>query len=45
LKYKRFGLRANLAKVEEFGDKDFAQTINLARILFGEGILLRRDAR
>jgi hypothetical protein len=45
LKYKRFGLRANPAKVEDFGDKDLLKHINLARILFGEVIPLRRDAR
>jgi hypothetical protein len=39
------GLRANPAKVEDFGDKDLLQDIDLARILFGEVISLRRDAR
>ncbi|HTN97436.1 MAG TPA: hypothetical protein VL101_10710 [Nordella sp.] len=37
--------RANPAKVEGFGDKDLLQDIDLARILFGEVIPLRRDAR
>jgi hypothetical protein len=37
--------RANPAKVEDFGDKDLLQDIDLARILFGEVIPLRRDAR
>jgi hypothetical protein len=37
--------RANPAKVEDFGDKDLLQDTNLARILFGEVIPLRRDAR
>jgi hypothetical protein len=37
--------RANPAKVEDFGDKDLLQDINLARILFGEVMPLRRDAR
>jgi hypothetical protein len=39
------GTRANPAKVEDFGDKDLLQHIDLARILFGEVIPLRRDAR
>jgi hypothetical protein len=39
------GPRANPAKVEDFGDKDLLQGIDLARILFGEVIPLRRDAR
>jgi len=37
--------RANPAKVEDFGDEDLLQDIDLARILFGEVIPLRRDAR
>jgi hypothetical protein len=37
--------RANPAKVEDFGDRDLLQEIDLARILFGEVIPLRRDAR
>jgi hypothetical protein len=37
--------RANPAKVEDFGDKDLLQHIDLARILFGEVIPLRREAR
>ncbi len=37
--------RANPAKVEDFGDKDLLRDIDLARILFGEVIPLRRDAR
>jgi hypothetical protein len=37
-------IRANPAKVEDFGDKDLLQHLNLARILFGEVIPLRRDA-
>jgi hypothetical protein len=37
--------RANPAKVEDFGDKDLLQGIELARILIGEVISLRRDAR
>ena len=37
--------RANPAKVEDLGDKDLLQHIDLARILFGEVIPLRRDAR
>jgi hypothetical protein len=37
--------RANPAKVEDFGDKDLLQNIDLARILFGEVVPLRRDAR
>jgi hypothetical protein len=37
--------RANPAKVEDFGDKDLLQHIDLARILFSEVIPLRRDAR
>jgi exodeoxyribonuclease-3 len=36
---------ANPAKVEDFGDKDLLQHIDLVRILFGEVIPLRRDAR
>jgi hypothetical protein len=39
------GLRANPAKVEDFGDKDLLQHIDLARIHIGEAIPLRRDAR
>jgi hypothetical protein len=38
-------VRANPAKVEDFGDKDLLQHIDLARILIGEAIPLRRDAR
>jgi hypothetical protein len=30
--------RANPAKVEDFGDKDLLQDVDLARILFGEVI-------
>jgi hypothetical protein len=37
--------RANPAKVEDFGDEDLLQHIDLARILIGEAIPLRRDAR
>jgi hypothetical protein len=37
--------RANPAKVEDFGDQDLLQHIDLARILFGEVTPLRRDAR
>jgi hypothetical protein len=37
--------RANPAKVEDFGDNDLLQDFALARILFGEVIPLRRDAR
>ncbi len=37
--------KANPAKVEDFGDKDLLQDIDLARILFGEVIPLRREAR
>jgi hypothetical protein len=37
--------RANPVKVEDFGDQDLLQYIDLARILFGEAIPLRRDAR
>jgi hypothetical protein len=40
-----FVSRANPAKVGDFGDKDLLQDIDLARILFGEVIPLRRDAR
>jgi CO/xanthine dehydrogenase Mo-binding subunit/aerobic-type carbon monoxide dehydrogenase small subunit (CoxS/CutS family) len=36
---------ANPAKVEDFGDRDLLQDIDLARIHFGEVIPLRRDAR
>ena len=36
--------RANPAKVEDFGDKDLLQHIDLARFLFGEVIPLRREA-
>jgi len=43
ISYLRF--RANPAKVEDFGDKDLLHDIDLARILFGEVIPLRRDAR
>jgi hypothetical protein len=39
----RADTRANPAKVEDFGDKDLLQ--DLARILFGEAIPLRRDTR
>jgi hypothetical protein len=39
------GHRANPAKVADFGDKDLLQHIDLARILVGEVISLRRDAR
>jgi hypothetical protein len=38
-------LRENPAKVEDFGDKDLLQDIELARILFGEVVPLSRDAR
>jgi hypothetical protein len=37
--------RANPAKVEDFGDEDLLQHFDLARILIGEVIPLRRDAR
>jgi hypothetical protein len=37
-------LRANPAKVEDFGDEDLLQDIGLTRILFGEAIPLRPDA-
>jgi hypothetical protein len=37
--------RANPAKVADFGDKDLLKTIDLARILVGDAIPLRRDAR
>ncbi|QIG48013.1 hypothetical protein G5V57_09940 [Nordella sp. HKS 07] len=37
--------RANPAKVEDFGDEDLLQHIDLARILIGEVNSLRRDAR
>jgi hypothetical protein len=37
--------RANPTKAEDFGDKDLLQHIDLARILFGEAIPLRRYAR
>jgi hypothetical protein len=37
--------RANPAKVADFGDEDLLQDIELARILFGEVVPLRRDAR
>jgi hypothetical protein len=37
--------RANPAKAADFGDKDLLQHIDLARILFGEVIPLRPDAR
>jgi hypothetical protein len=36
---------ANPAKVEDFGDKDLLQNIDFARILFGEVIPPRREAR
>jgi hypothetical protein len=36
---------ANSAKVADFGGKNLLQDIGLARILFGEVIQLRRDAR
>jgi hypothetical protein len=31
--------------LKDFGDKDLLQDIDLARILIGEAISLRRDAR
>jgi hypothetical protein len=37
--------RANIAKVEDFGDKDLLHHLDLARIPFGEVLPLRRDAR
>jgi hypothetical protein len=37
--------RANPAKVEDFGDMDLLQHTDSARILIGEAIPLRRDAR
>src|SRR6476620_9837480 len=37
--------RSNPAKVENFGDEDLLQHIDLTRILFGEVIPLRRDTR
>jgi hypothetical protein len=37
--------RANPTKVEDFGDEDLLQHIDLARILIGKAIPLRRDAR
>jgi hypothetical protein len=37
--------RANPAKVADFGAKDLLQYVDLARILFGEVVQLRRDAR
>jgi hypothetical protein len=39
------GHKANPTKVEDFGDRDLLQHIGLARILIGEAIRLRRDAR
>jgi hypothetical protein len=36
--------RANPAKVEDFGDKDLLQDIDLARFLPGEVVPLRREA-
>jgi hypothetical protein len=35
----------NFAEVEDFGDEDFLQNIDLTRFPFGEVIPLRREAR
>ena len=40
-----FVARANPAKVEDFGDRDLLQPIDLARFFIGEVIPLRREAR
>jgi hypothetical protein len=43
--FHQWHVRANPAKIEDFGDKDLLQHIDLARILFGEVIPPRREAR
>jgi hypothetical protein len=43
--FARPSARANPSKVEDFGDRDLLQHIDLARILFGEVIPPSREAR